>query len=68
MRLILKFHDEATAALEKGVNVERLVSLPVREKIGRFKYIEESNIDAEYKAVFEQTEKEIKKLISQEEV
>ena len=68
MRLILKFHDEATAALEKGVNVERLVSLPVREKIGRFKYIEENNIDIEYAAVSEQTEKEIKKLISQEEV
>ena len=68
MRLILKFHDEATATLEKGVNVERLVSLPVREKIGRFKYIEENNIDIEYAAVSEQTEKEIKKLISQEEV
>ena len=68
MRLILKFHDEATAALEKDVNVERLVSLPVREKIGRFKYIEENNIDIEYAAVSEQTEKEIKKLISQEEV
>lgn len=68
MKLILKFHDEATEALTKNVNVERLVALPVREKIGRFKYIEESNIDAEYEAVSAQIEKEIKKLISQEEV
>lgn len=48
MKLILNFHDEADAAIAKGADVEKIAELPVREKIGRFKYITEENIDAEF--------------------
>ncbi len=48
MKLILNFHDEAEAAIEKGADVEQVAELPVREKIGRFKYIAEENTDAEF--------------------
>lgn len=48
MKLILNFHDEAEAAIARGADVEQVAELPVREKIGRFKYITEENTDAEF--------------------
>lgn len=48
MKLILAFNDEAAEALKKGADIEDLAALPVREKIGRFKYIEESRTDEEF--------------------
>ena len=48
MKLVLAYFDEATAALTDGAKVNDLVALPVREAIGRFKYIPEDQIDAKY--------------------
>jgi len=39
LRLVLDFHEHATSALDKGVDIEDIVELPVRERIGRAKYI-----------------------------
>ena len=36
--------------------IERLVSLPVRENIGRFKYVEEADVES----VFQETEELLK--------
>lgn len=49
MKLILNFHDEAEEAIAKGADIEQIAELPVREKIGRFKYIAEENTDAEFR-------------------
>jgi V/A-type H+-transporting ATPase subunit A len=51
IRLILEYYDESLAAAEKGADVETLWGLAVREKIGRFKYIHEDNIDAEFEKI-----------------
>lgn len=67
LKLILKFHDAATASLKNDVDIDRVIALPVREKIGRFKYIEESNIDAEYEMISAKIEKEINGLTIWEE-
>jgi V/A-type H+-transporting ATPase subunit A len=48
MKLILAYYDEAGKALEKGASIEKLVSLPVREPIGRFKYTPEADLQATY--------------------
>ena len=48
MKLILGFNDEAADAVAKGADIEKISALPVREKIGRFKYVAEENTDAEY--------------------
>lgn len=48
MKLILNFNDEAEEAIAKGADVEQIAELPVREKIGRFKYIAEENADEEF--------------------
>lgn len=60
MRLILGFYHEATAALDRDVELNALLNLPVREQIGRSKYIEESNLDR-----FDEIERNIKKQINE---
>ena len=59
MRLILGFYHAATDALDAGVELNDLLNLPVREQIGRSKYIEESHIDK-----FDEIERNIKKEIN----
>ncbi len=44
MKLILGFYHSATDALGRGAELEDLLALPVREKIGRAKYVEEDHI------------------------
>lgn len=51
MRLILKFYDEAVDVLSKNGDIELISRLAVREQIGRFKYVEEKDIKAEYEKV-----------------
>ncbi len=51
MRLILSFYDICQQALEKGANIEKLVSMEVREPIGRFKYTAEDQVDARYNEI-----------------
>ena len=60
MKLILGFYHEATDALSDGVELNALLKLPVREQIGRAKYIEESHIDK-----LDEIQRNIKKEISQ---
>ena len=45
MKLILGFYHEATSALSDGVELNDLLKLPVREQIGRAKYVEEAHLD-----------------------
>ena len=51
MKLILKFYDEAADVLNKNGDIEKIASLAVREAIGRFKYVEEKDINTEYEKV-----------------
>lgn len=60
MRLILGFYHEATAALQRDVELKDLLNLPVREQIGRSKYIEEAHLDR-----FDEIERNIKKQINE---
>ena len=51
MKLVLAYYNESTKALSRGADVEALVRLPVRERIGRFKYTTPDAIEAEYESV-----------------
>ena len=59
MKLILGFYHEALDALTKGVELNDLLTLPVREQIGRSKYIEEAAIER-----FDEIQRNIKKEIT----
>jgi len=60
MKLILAYYDEGVEALEAGAPIEKLVSLPVRESIGRFKYTEDARVEDEYTKVMEELEEQMK--------
>ncbi|MDR1253409.1 MAG: V-type ATP synthase subunit A [Oscillospiraceae bacterium] len=57
--LIFSFYNSALAALKKGDSIEKLVSLSVREQIGRFKYIPLEQVDAEYDNISKKIAQEI---------
>ena len=59
MRLVLEYFDMSLSALEEGANANKLIALPVRERIGRIKYIEEQQVMAEYNNIKETMAKEI---------
>ena len=53
MVLVNEFFDRATDALKDGASLQNLISMPVREQIGRFKYVTEDKLDEEFKQVDE---------------
>jgi V/A-type H+-transporting ATPase subunit A len=67
MELVLKYFDIASEALSKGAEVDALVKLAVREKIGRFKYIAGDRIQKEYDEILINLHRETDKLTQKEE-
>ena len=59
MRLVNAFYDRASEALSQGASLQKLISMPVREQIGRFKYVQEDALDEEYKKTDEQLSAQI---------
>ena len=45
LKLIYDFHRLGNEALDKGADFKTIINLPVREKIGRAKYVPESELD-----------------------
>jgi len=45
LKTIMNFHGETTSALAKGVSIDDLVDLKVKEDIGRMKYIPEAEFE-----------------------
>jgi len=67
MKLILNFNDEAADVIAKGADVEAVANLAVREKIGRFKYIEEDKTDAEFDKLSVEISSELNDLLIKED-
>ncbi len=61
--LILGFKKEADRAIKAGVSIQKIIGLPVMEKIGRAKYVVEDEVDAAYDAIEKETVAEINDLI-----
>ena len=59
MRLVNAFYEKAVDALAKGAELRKLISMPVRERIGRFKYVKEDALDEEYARVREELDAQI---------
>ena len=67
MTAILGFYDRARAALEQGIDIDTLVALPARERIGRLKYAAEDEAADEFARAMAQLEEEIAGAASEEE-
>ena len=59
MKLVLAFYEKSVDALNKGADMNALIAMPVREKIGRYKYTTDADIENEYKNVEEELDKEV---------
>ena len=67
MRLILEFDALGRDQLDKNVDIEDIIELPIREKIGRAKYIPEDRI-AEFDDIFKEMKKEMLALSNEGEI
>ena len=67
MKLVLLYYDRGLDALKMGADINKLASLPSREAVGRFKYVEEKDVDAEYRRVSNLLIAEIDEATSREE-
>ena len=62
LKLILAYYEKSLDALEKDASFSKLASLPVREELGRFKYVPEEECPARYQAVLAELDKQIRAL------
>jgi V/A-type H+-transporting ATPase subunit A len=51
MELVMAYFDKTTAALGKGANLDAMINMPIRERIGRFKYVKEDEIDKNFEDI-----------------
>ena len=63
MELILAFYDKSAEGLDKGAAIEKIVSMPSRERIGRFKYTPENNIDSEYTEILAELDSDVDRAV-----
>lgn len=62
MRLVLSFYDKSAEAVQNGADVEKVINLPLRERIGRIKYVHENDVNDEFNSIQLAMDAELKKL------
>ena len=67
MKLMMEYYDRCMQALSAGAPIEELVKLSVRERIGRFKYTESAQAEAEYEATVQKLAEEIEAAAKKED-
>ncbi|MCL2863930.1 MAG: V-type ATP synthase subunit A [Lachnospiraceae bacterium] len=68
MNLVMAYYDNAIEALSDGGSMNKLIALPVREKIGRYKYTTEERIESEYEAIFTELCVEVSNTLEREDL
>lgn len=67
MKLVMAYFDVSMEALKKGVKIDPLVKLPVRERIGRYKYVVSEKLEKEYQDIILTLNQEVDQLLQKEE-
>ena len=67
MKLVYAFYDLGVKALEQGANINDIVKMETRERIGRYKYTVEAKVQAEYKKISDELAAEFASVISKED-
>lgn len=62
LKLVLKFYDRTNLALQEGADINKLVNLPIKERIGRIKYVPENDVNKEFDDILQELDKEIDSL------
>lgn len=66
LKMILSYYELSKNAISSGADFNGIVSIPVREQIGRFKYVPENETKAVYEKIMADLKKEISDLVSKE--
>ena len=67
MKLVLAFYEQCTEALKRGSSINDLLKMAVRERIGRYKYTPNENIEKEYEAVKAELAAEIEETVGKDD-
>ena len=67
MKLVMAFYEQCTEALKQGSSIDDLLKMAVRERIGRYKYTPNENIEKEYEAVTAELAAEIAETVGKED-
>ncbi len=62
LKAILAFYDKSLVALQEDAPFSKLVKMPVREKIGRLKYVPEEEVQAQYDLILSELDHQIRAL------
>ncbi len=62
LKAIVAFYDKSLVALQEDAPFSKLVKMPVREKIGRLKYVPEEDVQAQYEAIMQELVDQIRVL------
>ena len=63
MQLVMAYFDKSTEALKQGANLNLLINMPIRERIGRFKYVCEDEIEQNYQDILYNLDVDINNII-----
>lgn len=64
LKLILSFNQVALDAYKGGCNINQIVNMAVREKIGRAKYIKESEAESAFADITEDMKREMERMLA----
>ncbi len=62
MKLIMEFYNKCLSVLTADISVDSMIALPVRERIGRFKYIPEEETKESYAEIKSEIKLQLKEL------
>ncbi len=62
LSLINEFIEKGKSAIANGADTEKIINLPVREKIGRAKYVPEDSVNAHFAQISQDIDEEISAL------
>ena len=68
MKLVLAFYDRAVDALKQGAEMNDLIKMSVRERIGRFKYTHEDELDVNFDKIMQEIDSETADLLGKEDL
>ena len=67
MKLVYAFYEDGVLALQKGASINDIVAMESRERIGRYKYTPEADVQAEYDKIREELITEFASLLRKED-
>ncbi len=59
MSALMEYYVRSQTAVKNGADIEKIVALPSRERIGRLKYVTEDKVKVEYDAILAQLAEEL---------